>query len=96
MYPSKRFRVEVIAVQGNRRFWKLSKLKVKKHCKIKTSTKLNLKISFKTNENFFESNADTNPLHQREVERVKRQSHKMVKHTQTIRRQFSDEIFEYV
>ena len=53
MYPSKRFRVEVIAVQGNRRFWKLSKLKVKKHCKIKTSTKLNLKISFKTNENFF-------------------------------------------
>ena len=25
-----------------------------------------------------------------------RQSHKMVKHTETIRRQFSDELFEYV
>ena len=25
-----------------------------------------------------------------------RQSHKMVKHTETIRRQFADELFEYV
>ena len=29
-------------------------------------------------------------------ERFKHQSHKMVKHTQTIRRQFADELFECV
>ena len=29
-------------------------------------------------------------------ERVKRQFHKTVKHTQTIRRQFADELFECV
>ena len=32
----------------------------------------------------------------RKTQRFKRQSHKMVKHTQTIRRQFADEFFECV